>query len=81
MKNGSDSTVQMHDFTTDAELLMKTIQAFKSKIGLTKIILCIRGSKTSDATKNKELHGKGKHKTENWWKAVGEFDVLTVFHS
>jgi superfamily II DNA helicase RecQ len=65
----------MYDFTNDAHLLLRTVEAMNCSVGITRVVLCLRGSKTShiyDATKDAELHGKGKHKSEEWWKSLSK---------
>lgn len=62
----------LYDFTEDTELLLKTVLGFGNK-GLNRSVLCLRGSKTShipNKVKDDELHGKGKHRGEDWWKAL-----------
>ncbi|KAJ1519607.1 hypothetical protein ONE63_004881 [Megalurothrips usitatus] len=67
----------LYDFTEDTRLLLETVQALKCK-GLGKIVQCLRGSKNVhiiDKNKNSELHGKGKNKSEDWWKALSRLLV------
>ncbi|XP_034230093.1 Werner syndrome ATP-dependent helicase-like [Thrips palmi] len=79
--NGMPNPTDLYDFTEDAELILKTVVAFGTK-GLTRTIQCLRGSKTShipNRAKDEELHGKGKHRGEEWWKALSRLLIREGF--
>ncbi|XP_055617830.1 bifunctional 3'-5' exonuclease/ATP-dependent helicase WRN-like [Toxorhynchites rutilus septentrionalis] len=62
-----------YDFSTDAEHLLKAIDAFGGNTGLALPIALLRGSKSkklNDQYQRNPLHGKGKAKDEEWWKAL-----------
>ncbi|XP_035917894.1 Werner syndrome ATP-dependent helicase-like [Anopheles stephensi] len=63
-----------YNFGPDADALLRAMGAFHGRVNLGMPILLLRGSK------NKKLHerfyshalfGKGKHRDEEWWKALG----------
>uniref|UniRef100_A0A182NL71 DNA 3'-5' helicase n=1 Tax=Anopheles dirus TaxID=7168 RepID=A0A182NL71_9DIPT len=63
-----------YDFTADTEMLLQAVELFNGNSSLSLPILLLRGSK------NKKLHeryyreplfGKGKAKSEDWWKELG----------
>lgn len=77
-KPNEEDSHDLYDFTDDANLLLSTVQAFSGKVGVTRVILCIRGSTQShlfNKVKDAELHGKGKEKSEDWWKALSKYFV------
>lgn len=62
-----------YDFSKDAEHLLKAVEAFGGGTGLALPIALLRGSKSkklhSSYLKN-PLHGIGKTKDDEWWKAL-----------
>ncbi|XP_062535891.1 bifunctional 3'-5' exonuclease/ATP-dependent helicase WRN-like isoform X2 [Armigeres subalbatus] len=62
-----------YDFGKDAEHLLKAVQACAGGTGITIPISLLRGSKNkkmSDYLLKHPLHGVGKSKDEEWWKAL-----------
>lgn len=63
-----------YDFSKDTEQLLKAVEAFGGGTGLALPIALLRGSKSkklSDHYLKNPLHGVGKSKDEEWWKALG----------
>ncbi|XP_046391204.1 Werner syndrome ATP-dependent helicase-like [Ischnura elegans] len=63
-----------YDFSEDANLMMGAVNALGGRFGLTIPILFLRGSKSNrlnDHHSKDPLFGKGKHKTEAYWKNLG----------
>uniref|UniRef100_A0A182QP85 ATP-dependent DNA helicase n=1 Tax=Anopheles farauti TaxID=69004 RepID=A0A182QP85_9DIPT len=63
-----------YDFTVDSELLLKAVEVFNGKAGITLPIMLLRGSKNKKLNERyyrDPLYGKGKAKSEDWWKELG----------
>ncbi|XP_050100015.1 Werner syndrome ATP-dependent helicase-like [Anopheles aquasalis] len=63
-----------YDFGTDAEHLLKAIEAFGGGTGLSLPIMLLRGSKNKKLNENNyrnPLYGVGKARDEEWWKSLG----------
>lgn len=62
-----------YDFSKDTEQLLKAVEAFGGGTGLALPIALLRGSKSkklNDHHLRNPLHGVGKSKDEEWWKAL-----------
>ncbi|XP_055586557.1 bifunctional 3'-5' exonuclease/ATP-dependent helicase WRN-like [Uranotaenia lowii] len=62
-----------YDFTKDTEHLLKAIEAFGGGTGLALPIALLRGSKAKklhESYLKNPLHGVGKSRDEEWWKAL-----------
>ena len=67
----------LYDFTQDANLFLSAVNIMNGRFGMQTYILFLRGSKSSKIYKTYQshsLHGSGKHKSEDWWKAIGKFN-------
>uniref|UniRef100_A0A182VC03 DNA 3'-5' helicase n=2 Tax=Anopheles merus TaxID=30066 RepID=A0A182VC03_ANOME len=63
-----------YNFASDAELFLKAIGAFYGAVSMAMPILLLRGSKNKKLPERfhtNALHGKGKHRDEDWWKGLG----------
>ncbi|XP_035775567.1 Werner syndrome ATP-dependent helicase homolog [Anopheles albimanus] len=63
-----------YDFGTDAEHLLKAIEAFGGGTGLSLPIMLLRGSKNkklNESNYRNPLYGVGKTRDEEWWKSLG----------
>lgn len=63
------------DFSRDAHQFLSSVDALGGKYGIKAYVLFIRGSKSVKMNNflNHPLHGSGKNKSEDWWKAIGMF--------
>ncbi|XP_065095775.1 bifunctional 3'-5' exonuclease/ATP-dependent helicase WRN-like [Ochlerotatus camptorhynchus] len=62
-----------YDFSKDTEQLLKAVEAFGGGTGIALPIALLRGSKSkklNDYHLRNPLHGVGKSKDEEWWKAL-----------
>ncbi|XP_058813595.1 bifunctional 3'-5' exonuclease/ATP-dependent helicase WRN-like [Topomyia yanbarensis] len=62
-----------YDFSKDTEHLLKAIEAFGGGTGIALPIALLRGSKSkklNDHYLKNPLHGVGKSRDEDWWKAL-----------
>ncbi|XP_055913738.1 bifunctional 3'-5' exonuclease/ATP-dependent helicase WRN-like [Eupeodes corollae] len=73
------------DITEESKLLLQLLQDMKSRFGLRKAILVLRGSKSKDVPSAYNTHltfGKLKHRPEKWIQAVAnslvEINMLTM---
>ncbi|KAL9694017.1 hypothetical protein quinque_013302 [Culex quinquefasciatus] len=69
---GIDESGQ-YDFTQDTEQLLKAIDAFGGGTGIALPIALLRGSKAKKLNESylrNPLHGVGKARDEEWWKAL-----------
>uniref|UniRef100_A0A1Q3F1T2 DNA 3'-5' helicase n=1 Tax=Culex tarsalis TaxID=7177 RepID=A0A1Q3F1T2_CULTA len=69
---GIDESGQ-YDFTQDTEHLLKAIDAFGGGTGIALPIALLRGSKSKKLNESylrNPLHGVGKARDEEWWKAL-----------
>lgn len=71
VSTGEVSAHNLYDFTEDSELLLSCVQSLSGR-GLGKIVACLRGLKSfTESQKYALIFGKGKHKSEDWWKGLG----------
>ncbi|ESO97088.1 hypothetical protein LOTGIDRAFT_143542, partial [Lottia gigantea] len=69
-----DLTADVQDYSSEAKLFYNAMEALNSRFGMTVIIQFLGGSNSQKVSKfyNKPGYGKGKHKTQKWWKAFGK---------
>lgn len=70
-KNGCYNQDSKVDYGEEAKLFFEVIEDLHGKYGYKKAVLILIGSNNKtlpDYLKKHRLYGKGKHKTENWWK-------------
>ncbi|XP_054724096.1 bifunctional 3'-5' exonuclease/ATP-dependent helicase WRN-like [Uloborus diversus] len=85
--NKADSSSQKttddkKDFTVEAKILFGAIEFTGGKFGLNTPIFIVRGSgnvRVTDQMKKCPEYGKGKHKSDNWWKAFGRLLVCEKY--
>lgn len=82
--SGKDKLLSdIYDLTEDTLLLLKAVDAFEGKYGITVPIYMLRGSTNKRLPKSyysHELYGKGTSKPETWWKCLGQtFCLLLCF--
>lgn len=71
-----------YDFTEDAHTFISAVSLLNNAYGIQMYVLFLRGSKSSKIPNKFLLHplyGSGKHKSEEWWKGLGNKNYCFSF--
>ncbi|XP_059471989.1 bifunctional 3'-5' exonuclease/ATP-dependent helicase WRN-like [Neocloeon triangulifer] len=71
---GKKISADEYDFAQDANIFIKAVQEAQGLSSLSNVVLILRGSNSKKLSGKTSCpsHGAGKHKSERWWKSLGQ---------